>query len=377
MPGFEWIGKEERKAVSSIFDQGGVLFAHGFENLRGGVYHVREFEAACSEYFGIRHCIAVSSGTAAVKVALKAAGVQRGDEVITQAFNFIAVVEAILDVGAIPIIANVERTLNMKPADAESLISPRTRALLPVHMLGVSADMPAFREMAQRHSLALIEDSCEAIGGQHQGRYLGGWGDSAAFSFDQGKMIATGEGGMVLTGDDQIAKYAREYHDHGHENNPSLPRGRDTKTIHGFNYRMTEMQAAVGKVQLGKLDKMLEANKERHGRLSDILGETYELREQLEGSESTDDAFVFFVEDEGVRGKVVALLQDTGFGTKNLPSAVEWHCAAYWDHALSQKQLDRAEETKRLLETAVAIPIWLKRSAAEYEVLAKKLLEIG
>ena len=354
-----------------------MLFAHGFENLRGGVYHVREFEAACSEYFGIRHCIAVSSGTAAVKVALKAAGVQRGDEVITQAFNFIAVVEAILDVGAIPIIANVERTLNMKPADAESLISPRTRALLPVHMLGVSADMPAFREMAQRHSLALIEDSCEAIGGQHQGRYLGGWEDSAAFSFDQGKMIATGEGGMVLTGDDQIAKYAREYHDHGHENNPSLPRGRDTKTIHGFNYRMTEMQAAVGKVQLGKLDKMLEANKERHGRLSDILGETYELREQLEGSESTDDAFVFFVEDEGVRGKVVALLQDTGFGTKNLPSAVEWHCAAYWDHALSQKQLDRAEETKRLLETAVAIPIWLKRSAAEYEVLAKKLLEIG
>jgi 8-amino-3,8-dideoxy-alpha-D-manno-octulosonate transaminase len=180
----------------------------------------------------------------------------------------------------------------------------------------------------------------------------------------------------VLTGDDQIAKYARAYHDHGHENNPNFPRGRDTKTIHGFNYRMTEMQAAVGKVQLGKLDKMLAANKERHRRLSALLGETYVLREQLEGSDSCDDAFIFFVEDEGVRGKVVALLQETGFGTKNLPGAVEWHCAAYWDHALSQQQIDRAEETKQLLETAVAVPIWLKRSATEYEVLAQQLLKI-
>ena len=165
MPGFEWIGKEEKEAVAAIFDQGGVLFAHGFDDLRGGVYHVREFEAACSEYFGVNHCVAVSSGTAAVKVALKAVGVRPGDEVIPPAFNFIAVVEAILDTGAKPIIANVNRTLNMDAEETQSLITPRTRALLPVHMLGVPADMHVFRELAKKNSLDLILFLLADVGG--------------------------------------------------------------------------------------------------------------------------------------------------------------------------------------------------------------------
>ena len=122
MPGFEWIDKEEQQAVSKIFDDGGVLFAHGFDSIRKN-YHVREFETSCSKYFNCNHALAVSSGTAAIKIALKAVGVKAGDEVITQGFNFIATVEAILDCGAVPVIANVDDTLNMDPDDLKNLIN--------------------------------------------------------------------------------------------------------------------------------------------------------------------------------------------------------------------------------------------------------------
>ena len=373
MPGFEWIGEEEKEAVNSIFDNGGVLIAHGFHDLRRGVYHVREFEDRSAEYFGVKHCLAVSSGTAAVKIALKAAGVLPGDEVITQAFNFIAVVEAILDVGAVPIIANVDHTLNMNPENTESLVSKRTRALLPIHMLGVSADMMAFKEMAKKYDLALIEDSCEAVGGRYRDHFLGKWGDVAAFSFDQGKMIATGEGGMVLTDDDSIAKYAREYHDHGHENSPKLARGCDSKNMPGFNYRMTEMQAAVGKAQLRKLDAMLMANRARYRALEQSLGGRYQLRSIPEPCVTTFDTFIIISLDESIRHKMVALLANDGFGTKNLPDAMEWHCAAFWDHALKPDQVEQSMKTRKLLEQTVAIPIWLKKSPKEYEGLGRAL----
>jgi len=374
MPGFEWIGVEEQQAVSSIFDNGGVLFAHGFDDLRNGVYHVREFEDACAKYFEVSHGIAVSSGTAAVKIALKAAGVKPGDEVITQAFNFIAVVEAILDVGAKPVLANVDRTLNMDPQDAESLITSRTKALLPVHMLGGPAAMDAFTAMAEKHHLALIEDACESVGGRFQGRRLGAWGDVAAISFDQGKMVAAGEGGMVLTNNDNIAKYAKEFHDHGHENNPDLPRGMDTCTIHGFNYRMTEMQAAVGKVQLDKLPEMISANQIRHESLTTALDGIVDAREILPETGPICDCFIFFVEDQPKRQSIVDYLRSTGFGTKNLPDAVKWHCAAFWEHALPEDQTSRVIPTRRLLETAIAVPIWKRKSPQDYEELGQQLV---
>ena len=155
MPGFELIGKEEQEAVNQIFNDGGILFAHGFDALRRN-FHVREFEAMSVEYFECNHALAVSSGTAAIKVALKALGVKPGDEVITQAFNFIATVEAILDCGAVPVIANVDKTLNMDPADCESLITEKTTVLLPVHMLGIPVDMNSIMKIAKKYNLKII-----------------------------------------------------------------------------------------------------------------------------------------------------------------------------------------------------------------------------
>jgi len=366
MPGFEWIDEEEKLAVSSIFDNGGVLFAHGFDAMRNGIYHVREFEKRCSAKFGSKYCQAVSSGTAATKIALKAVGVKPGDEVITQGFNFIATVEAILECGASPIIANVDRSLNLDPSELEHLVSSKTKAIVPVHMLGVPADMNPIMEIAKSNGIPVVEDNCESVGAGYGDAYLGTIGDAGVFSFDQGKIIATGEGGMVLTNDNSVFKYACEYHDHGHENNPAFPRGLDTCSIHGFNYRMTEMQAAVGKVQLTKLDKILESNKARYLGLEESMGESFSFREIPQNSKIIHDCLIFFEDSSIKRKQFVELLNTNGFGTKNLPDAINWHCAAYWGHALEENQINRILPTKELLSSAIAIPIWKRKSIDDY-----------
>ena len=372
MPGFELISSEEQEAVNKIFKDGGILFAHGFDSVRKN-FTVREFEGDLQEYLGSKHALAVSSGTAAIKIALKALGVKPGDEVITQAFNFIATIEAILDIGAIPVITNVNKTLNMDPIDCENRITNKTKVILPVHMLGVPAEMREIMNIATKHNLKVLEDNCESLGAKYEKKFLGTIGDAGAFSFDFGKVITTGEGGMVSSNDHRIDKYSREYHDHGHENNPDFPRGRDTKTIYGFNYRMTEMQAAVGKVQLGKLNYIINENKKRYVSFERNLSSSASRRKIPEGSEPIYDTFILFIEDKSKRENVVNILHKKGFGTKNLPDAIEWHCSSFWNHALSSKEIEHSNSTKLLLETAVAVPIWLKRSEEDYSNLAKKL----
>ena len=151
MPGFELIDKEELKAVNSIFKDGGVLFAHGFEKIRKN-FHVREFEDRASSIFKCKYSLAVTSGTAAIKIALKALRVKPGDEVITQAFNFIATIEAIIDVGAKPILVNVDKTLNMNIEDLKKKITKKTKIVLPVHMLGYPCDMDNIKKICKKKS---------------------------------------------------------------------------------------------------------------------------------------------------------------------------------------------------------------------------------
>ena len=293
------------------------------------------------------NALAVTSGTAAIKIGLKSLGVKKGDEVITQSFNFIATIEAILDCGAKPIICNVNETLNMDPLDLENQISDKTKAIIPVHMLGVSAEMDKILNISKKYKLPILEDNCEAIGAKYNNKYLGTIGDVGILSFDQGKMIATGEGGMILTNDNKIDDYCRQYHDHGHENNPSFPRGRDTHKIYGFNYRMTEMQAAVGKVQLNKLSKMLAENKKRAKILNDILINKFEFRSIPKNSVPTWDTVIINVDNLEYREKIIKILNTDGFGTKNLPDAMEWHCSYYWDHALDSTQISKSLSTKK------------------------------
>src|SRR5437764_9112066 len=225
MPGWEIIGEDERKAVNEVFDNGAVLFRQSFAAMRNDMWKVKEFEAAFAQKMGVGYAQAVTSGTAALKVGLEALGVGPGDEVITQSHTFVATVEAILECGATPVVADIDWTLNMDPADMDSKITSRTKVILPVHMLGVPAKMDEIMAIANRHGIPVLEDTAQAIGATYHGKPCGTIGKLGTFSFDHGKALTTGEGGMVITNDHAIFMHARAYQDHGHDDNPAVPRG--------------------------------------------------------------------------------------------------------------------------------------------------------
>jgi 8-amino-3,8-dideoxy-alpha-D-manno-octulosonate transaminase len=371
MPGYEIIGQKEKKAVSNLFDEGGVLFAHGFDNLRKR-YYVREFEHNCSKYFKAKYALFVSSGTAALKIALKALGVKRGDEVITQAFNFIATIEAIIDIGAIPKIVNVDMSLNMDPYDLKKKISKKTKVVIPVHMLGFSSDLLNIQKICKKKNVSILEDNCESVGGKYFKKYLGTIGKAGVFSFDHGKIITTGEGGLILTNNKKIINYCKQYHDHGHKN-IFKDRGNDICGMNGFNYRATEMQAIIGQIQLKKLKYIIRENKKRFIKLKNILKKKYLVRSFPKNTRPNYDTFIFFEEKRKKRNQIINILKKYNIGTKNLPDAIKWHCTYYWKYALSKKEIFHSIKTKKILEKSIAIPIKLKINIKNYQLAALEI----
>ena len=176
---------------------GGVLFAHGFDKLRNGRYRVREFEQKFAEKMNANYALAVSSGSAALKIALSALNIGVGDEVIIPSFTFIATAEAVIEVGATPVVADINQTFNLDPTDVIEKITSKTKAIIAVHMMGCAADIFALKKIADDYSLKLIEDVAQCCGGKIGDVYLGQHGDAGCFSFDFGKTITCGEGGMV------------------------------------------------------------------------------------------------------------------------------------------------------------------------------------
>jgi 8-amino-3,8-dideoxy-alpha-D-manno-octulosonate transaminase len=369
MPGFEIIGKEERDAVNEVFDRGGILYRYGFDEVRKGIFKVAEFEEEFARVFGVRYAQAVTSGTAALKVALFALGIRPGDEVITQCHTFVATVEAIMDLGATPVITEVDRTLNMDPRDLERKIMDRTRAIIPVHMLGAPARMDEITRIAGRDNIPILEDAAQAPGGEYRGRRLGTFGAAGAFSFDFGKVITTGEGGMILTDDEKIYLKCREYADHGHEYNPTLPRGDDTRSTWGFNFKMMELQGAFGLAQLRKLDSALRLQRENKRRLKEGIRDLpgIEFREIADPAGDIGDTLVFFLKDARMAQRFAQHLRERGMGTKNLPDAIKWHFAGTWDHMLARAEPYRGKElmgcwpeSRDLLQRSIALPVFIK-----------------
>ena len=227
------------------------------EVLRSGVLSlgpkIPEFERAFAQRLGVSHASAISSGTAGLHLALRAVGVERGDEVVTSPFSFVASANVILYEGAKPVFADIDpRTLNLDPAAAAAAITGRTKALLPVHIFGYPADVPAF----EAHGLPIVEDACEALGALHaDGTPVGGRGHPAAFGFYANKQLTTGEGGMLTL--------ASAEHKERVDSERNQGRAPDMDWLDhdrlGFNYRMTELQAALGVAQLERLDDLLAA----------------------------------------------------------------------------------------------------------------------
>ncbi|WP_456387469.1 DegT/DnrJ/EryC1/StrS family aminotransferase [Desulfolithobacter sp.] len=340
MPGFEVFGEEEKQQVLEVLETG-VLFRYEFGEQRRGVYKVREFEEAFARYTGAGHAQAVTSGTAALKVALAALGVGAGDEVITQGFTFVATWEAIFDAGAIPVFTEVDETLNMDPADLEKKITDRTRAIIPVHMLGAQARIREIMAIADKHGIPVIEDTAQAAGARLDGQHLGTFGACGTFSFDSVKTMTTGEGGMVITNDEELWRNMSEYHDHGHDHvvNPG-GRGGEGRRFIGFNYRMMELQGAIGLAQLVKLDDMVASQKKTKALLKEaaaaIPGVGFRTILDEEGDSAT---FLAFMLESAERAAAVnRVLRDNNAGAIAFGENT-WHFYPRWEHLMAGSTL--------------------------------------
>lgn len=336
MPGFEIFGEEEKREIQDVLDTG-VLFRYEFGAQRQGIHKVLEFERQFASYCGTNYAQAVTSGTAALKVALAALGVGPGDEVITQGFTFVATWEAILDIGAIPVFTEVDATLNMDPVDLEKKISDKTRCIIPVHMLGAQARIREIVAIAKKHGIPVLEDTAQAAGGRIDGQHLGTFGDCGTFSFDAVKTMTTGEGGMIITADENLWRTMSEYHDHGHDHvvNPGA-RGGEGRRFIGFNYRMMELQGAMGLAQLRKLDGMIAAQKKTKMALKEAASAIAGVRFRELVDEAGDSAtfFCFTLESREHCQRVSKVLADNKAGAINFGENT-WHFYPRWEHLMA------------------------------------------
>jgi perosamine synthetase len=236
------VGEEEIEAVREVLLSGHYVSGN----------KVEQFEQEFAQYIGAKYAVAVNSGTAALHIALEALGVGSGDEVIVPPLTFFATVSSVLYLNAIPVFADIDLdNLCISPRDIEKKISFKTKAILPVHLFGAAAKIDEILDIAHKYSIAVIEDCAQAHGSEYKGRKVGGFGEAGAFSFFATKHMTTGEGGIITTNDESVAKNAKVIRNHG-----MIDRNEHVRL--GFNNRMTEIEAAIGLVQLKKVDRFNE-----------------------------------------------------------------------------------------------------------------------
>jgi 8-amino-3,8-dideoxy-alpha-D-manno-octulosonate transaminase len=339
MPGFELFGDLERKEVHDVLDNG-VLMRYGFDGMRKGHWKAKELEGALAKTFNTSHVQLVSSGTAAVSVALAAAGVGAGDEVIMPTFTFVASFEAIMMLGAIPVLVDIDDTLTLDPKAVEAAITAKTKAVMIVQMCGSMGDLDALQAICTQHNLLFIEDACQAIGGTYKGRPLGSVGDLGCFSFDFVKTITCGEGGAVITNNKNYYTNADHYSDHGHDHIGS-DRGAETHPFLGYNFRISELHAAVGLAQVKRLPEFIALQKKNYRILRDAISNIPEVtfRRVPEGGEESYAFLNFFLPDVETSRKVVSEFKKNGVDVCWNYFDNNWHYVRKWNHLKDAKSL--------------------------------------
>lgn len=275
MPGFELWSDAERKEVNDVLETG-ILMRYGFDAPRKGIWKSKEFEEAICKRFGSKHAQLTSSGTSALTTALAALGIGAGHEVIMPSFTFVASFEAVLSVGAVPVLVDIDESLTLNPNAVRRAITTKTKCVMPVHMCGSMADMDALQGICKEHNLILLEDACQSIGATYKGKSLGTIGDAGTFSFDFVKTITCGEGGVVMTNNEDVYVKCDAFTDHGHDHK-GADRGADLHPFLGYNFRISELHAAVGLAQIRRVDEFLTIQKKNHELLKNILATIPEI----------------------------------------------------------------------------------------------------
>jgi len=356
------LGNEELNYVVDAVKSGWIGSA-------GGEY-LKEFEKKFAKYHRMKHAIATSNGTAALHVALKALGIGKGDEVIVPTLTFVATANAVVYCNAKPVFADSHpEYYNIDPSKIEEVITPKTRAIIPVHLYGHPCDMDWIRDIAEDHDLYIIEDVSQAHGAEYKGKKLGTFGDIACFSFYGNKIITTGEGGICLTNDDKLAEKIRLLINHG--KNPIKHFWHD---VIGFNYRMTNLQAAIGVAQINKLDKYISKKRKIAKWYEESLKELEEeelikLYPEMKWAKCVYWLYSILIEDkfDVTRDTIGKNLEEKGIETR--PFFYPIHTMPIYKDSKSSN-LSVAEEIAR---KGISLPSGVKLDKEEIEIVSNEI----
>ena len=382
-PGGMEVGKEELEALARVIESKNLFRYYGVGE---GPDEVLSFEREFAEHMGSKHALCVNAGSSALICALIGAGVGEGDEVIVPAYTWNATPNAVLATRALPVLAEVDESLTLDPADVERRITPRTRAILPVHMRGAPAAMDELVAIAKKHDLVLIEDVCQAAGATYRGRRLGTFGDAGAFSLQFNKIITTGEGGVLITDREDLLDIALDVHDCAN----SVRRGVGLPKFAGYNFRASELTGAMARVQLGRLDGLLERMRANHGRLSAQVGGLpgLELRRGNDEDGDAGIALIAFAEDAARAADAVDALNAEGVLAMQIysPAVPDLHVYPFWAPVLAALETAGADapdcaHTLELLERSIHVDVSplceeqdLDEIAFAFEKVAKQVL---
>jgi perosamine synthetase len=343
-----YIGEAEKQAVMDVLDSG--MLAQGPRTAK--------FEERFAQVCGVKHAIATTSGTTALHIALLANEIGEGDEVITTPFTFIASANSILFTGAKPVFVDIdEDTFNINPALIEQAITPRTKAIMPVHLYGYVCDMDALQAIAEKHHLAIIEDACQAVGATYQGKAAGSFG-TGCFSLYATKNIMSGEGGMITTNDDALADKCRMLRNHGMKR-------RYYHEMLGFNFRMTDLCAAIGLTQLDRLEDFTAKRRANAHYLNSMI-ESVITPKVKDGYGHVWHQYTIRVDAGRDRDAAAKQLNDAGIGT-GIFYPVPAHRQEYMREIVGGVSLPVAEQ---LAKEVISLPVHPQLSQNDLEVIA-------
>ncbi len=323
-----------------MYLESGVLMRYGFDGVRNGHWKAREMETLLAKRMEVKHAQLLSSGTAALTVAMASCGVGAGDEVILPVFTFVASFEAVLALGAVPVLVDIDDTLTLDPEAVRNAITEKTRVVMPVHMCGSMANLDALKAICSEYQLILLEDACQAIGGTYKGQPLGSIGDLGCFSFDYVKTVTCGEGGALITDNPEYYRKADHYSDHGHDH-VGTDRGAEEHPFLGYNYRISELNAAVGLAQLRRIDEFLKIQEKNYSVLREGLQNVsdVEFRRVPEGGVENYSFLNFFLPDRTKARKAVKELAEAGIDGCFYWYDNNWHYHRKWQHLKQMNSL--------------------------------------
>jgi 8-amino-3,8-dideoxy-alpha-D-manno-octulosonate transaminase len=330
-PGGMELGEEEAEAAARVIRSHNVFRYYGVGD---GPHEVVDFEREFAAYMGAKHALCLNAGSSALICGLIGAGVGPGDEVIVPAYTWNATANAVIASRAVPVLAEVDDSLTLDPEDVRRKLTSRTKALLPVQMRGAPADMAALTAVASEHGLAVIEDVCQAAGASYGGSRLGTFGDAGAFSLQFNKIITTGEGGVMITDRDDLLELAIDVHDCAGR----ARRGAGLPQFAGWNFRASEIQGAVARVQLTRLDGLLERMRANQGWLAERVGRLPGLTLRRPNDERGDAGIclIAFAESAALAAEAVLALRAEGVEAMRVydPGVVDLHVYPYWKPVL-------------------------------------------